>query len=374
LIDSSPFNQKTLARFLNWIGIRRVEFVGNDRDVLVRVDSFQPDLVMIDIGRSEVDGIELCRRLRRNPQCRDLPILIQTTISTDQIRAACFHAGANDILTNPINPGECIARVRYHLERRSMVQELRRFRERVEKDLHMARAMQHAIVPERGTIARIAARHRLSIDVEFESCNEIGGDFWTLFEIDDQRVGLFIADFSGHGIPAAINTFRLHALIERIGKDDLLDPSALLSQLSRRLQEILPIGQYATAFYAVLDTRNDLMVYAAAGSTNPVLGTRDGFRLLDSTGFYLGVCSEEIYCNQTAPFPPGSFLFLYSDALIEGQNNCGKMLGEDGLTALIEESLAGNPGSPLRHIIGSARRSTEGGLHDDLTAVWIGRS
>ena len=64
------------------------------------------------------------------------------------------------------------------------------------------------------------------------SGHEIGGDFWTMFEAGPKRMALFIADFSGHGIPAAINTFRLHTLISRGDIRALAnDPAAMLTQM-----------------------------------------------------------------------------------------------------------------------------------------------
>ncbi|EWY39573.1 transcriptional regulator [Skermanella stibiiresistens SB22] len=373
VVDESKFNQKTLARFLLWAGIHQVAFASGGQEALDMVETFAPDLVLIDITLPDMDGIEVCERLRRKKSQMDLSILVQTVVTSDILRTICFRAGANDVLSKPINPGECIARVRYHLERRAIIQELREFRERVEKDLRMAQAMQVGIAPEEEAIAALAAKHNLDIAVHFQPCNEIGGDFWTMFEIDENRIGVLIADFSGHGIPAAINTFRLHTLITREDVRALsLDPAAMLAKLSAGLLGMLPLGHFATALYGVIDTSADLLTFAAAGTTNPVIGDAEGLRLLDGSGVFLGICEGEVYENITEPFPSGSFLFIYSDALVECRSPTGAMLGEPGLLDLIIEH-RDFPIGPLIPIVADVLKTSGMRVQDDLTAIWITR-
>lgn len=375
IADDSAFNRKTLARFLQWAGITQVAFAENGADVLERVESFDPDLLLLDTAMPQMDGIAVCRALRADPRWHDLPILMQSALNSDQLRTVCFHAGATDLIAKPINPGECIARVRYHLERRSMVQELRAFRERVERELRQARAMQLELVPGPAELAALSERNGLSIDPVFRASDEIGGDFWTAFEFDGTRVGVFVADLSGHGIAAAINAFRLHTLLARTPPEDLRDPARLLGQLNARLEEILPVGQFATAFYGVIDRADDSLLYASAGAPGPILGTRDRhrFRTLDSAGLFLGAFPEAEYENRRVRLAPGDTLFLYSDGLSEAFGDDGTMLGEDGLVALVEQAAAEAPAAPLPRLIARFTERFGEHLHDDLTAVWIAR-
>ncbi|WP_448204145.1 PP2C family protein-serine/threonine phosphatase [Azospirillum sp. sgz302134] len=373
IADDSAFNRKTLARFLQWAGITQVAFAESGADVLARVESFDPDLLLLDTAMPQMDGIAVCRTLRSNPRWRDLPILMQSALNSDQLRTVCFHAGATDLIAKPINPGECIARVRYHLERRSMMQELRAFRERVERDLHQARAMQLALVPEPAELAALDARHGLGIEPVFRTSDEIGGDFWTAFEFDDTRVGVFVADLSGHGITAAINAFRLHTLLNRTPAEDLRDPARLLSQLNLRLCEILPLGQFATAFYGVIDRADDSLTYAAAGAPSPILGDWNGFRRLDASGLFLGAFRDSGYENHRVTMARGCSLFLYSDGLSESRDPSGAMLGEEGLVRLAEQAAVADPERPLPHLLARYTEAYGARLHDDLTAVWIAR-
>lgn len=368
--DPSAFSRKTLARFLTWIGLTDVIHAGGEAEALERVERDRPDLVLLDADHPSFDGIETCRRLRASPAGRGLPILLQTTSHSDQVRARCFQAGANDIITKPVNPGELIARVRYHLERRLMVQQLTAFQDRVERDLQLARVMQQAVIPNPTWVAEAGRRRGLSIDFRFESCDEIGGDFWSLHEVDDQRLGFLVADFCGHGISAAINAFRFHTLASRRSVEDFADPGAMLTKLNDELCEILPIGQYCTVFYGVIDRAAGTLTYAAGAQPNPLLGGAGGaITAIDGGGVFLGFHRGEIYDNRVIALEPEGFLLLYSDVLTESPDRQGGTLGEEGLTALVQQA-AGAP-RPLDTLLDRFAASRADRFHDDLTAIWI---
>ncbi|MFD1623723.1 PP2C family protein-serine/threonine phosphatase [Azospirillum griseum] len=373
IADNSRFNRRTLARFLQWIGIDKVAFATDGPELMDQIEAFDPDLLMIDAQLPPIDGMALCRILRANPRWRDLPILMQSTRQTDQIRSLCFQAGATDLLAKPINPGECVARVRYHLERRAMVRELRAFHERVERDLKQARSMQLALVPDSEWLEAMAGRNGLRIDPVFQTSHEVGGDFWTAFEIGGGQVGVFVADLSGHGIASAINAFRLHTLLTRTPAEELRDPARLMTQLNQRLTDILTVGQFATAFYGVIDPARDTLLYAAAGAPNPLLGSRGGFRTLDASGMLLGAFADAEYETRVTRFLPGDTLFLYSDGLTEARDRSDTMLGELGLADLVEEAVRTAPEHPFPWLMARFAERFGTGLYDDLTALWIAR-
>lgn len=374
IVDDSKFNRQILARFVGWAGVTTIEFANDGVEGLEKMATFNPDLVLVDYGMPRMGGIEMTQKIRQDKQYADMPILIQTTLNSDQQRVNCFKAGATDILSMPVNPGECMARVRLHLEKLLLLRDMKKFRERVESELKLARSMQASLVPDDRKVKKIFDPVGLKIDYLFEPSSEMGGDFWNIFEYSETAVGVINVDFSGHGIGAAINTFRLHTIIDRTpikGRQ----PGEWLTEINSAIKDVLPMGQFATAFFGIFDTATNMLTYAAAGAPNPVFGNPDGtVELLDTSGLFLGVSKRTTYEDRTKEFKPGSFLFTYSDALIEEITDTQTALEETGLKAKIEEIMASKPEKPLRNLLDffftTYKRPP---LSDDLTCVWISR-
>lgn len=374
IVDDSKFNRQILARFVGWAGVSEIEFAADGVEGLEKLASFKPDLLLVDYGMPRMGGIEMTQKIRQDKQYADMPILIQTTLNSDQQRVNCFKAGATDILSMPVNPGECMARVRLHLEKLLLLRDMKKFRERVESELKLARSMQASLVPDDRKVKKVFDPVGLKIDYLFEPSSEMGGDFWNIFEYSETAVGVINVDFSGHGIGAAINTFRLHTIIDRTpikGRQ----PGEWLTEINSAIKDVLPMGQFATAFFGIFDTATNMLTYAAAGAPSPVFGNPDGtVELLDASGLFLGVSKRTTYPDRTKEFKPGSFLFTYSDALIEEITDTQTALEENGLKAKIEEIMAGKPEKPMRNLLDfffhAYKRPP---LSDDLTCVWISR-
>ena len=374
IVDDSRFNRQILARFVKWAGVSHIEFAADGQEGLEKLESFAPDLILVDMGMPRLGGIEMTQRIRQNPAYADLPILIQTTLNSDQQRVACFKAGATDILSKPVNPGECIARVRLHLEKLQLIRDMRTFRERVESELKLARAMQASLVPDARKIQKVTEPRGFTIESLFEPSSELGGDFWNIFEYSPTALGVINVDFSGHGINAAINTFRLHTIIDRTPAQGR-QPGEWLAEVNAALKDVLPMGQFATCFYGIFETENDTLTYAAAGAPSPILGRPDGtIELLDASGLFMGVSKRTVYEDRMVPFPKGSFLFTYSDALIEETVPGKQELGELGLKAVVEKLMATKPAQPMKMLTEQYFNDYKAPpLGDDLTCIWLAR-
>ncbi|MFV3076121.1 PP2C family protein-serine/threonine phosphatase [Niveispirillum fermenti] len=371
IVDDSRFNREILTRFMQWVGVGRIDSAGNGEEGLALLRAGNYDLVLLDIDMPVMDGLTLCRHIRQEPAWADLPVLMQTSPAGDPAGVKCFEAGASDIVTKPINPGECMARVRLHLEKQFFLRNLTDFHKRLQNDLKLARSMQKSLIPDARTLAAAGLRHGLSIEGHFEPSDELGGDFWTLFDLGGDRLGVLSADFSGHGISAAINTFRLHTLIERIPPQGF-DAAEWLTMLNRPLKDLLPVGQFATCFYAIIDAGEGTLSYAAAGAPGPMLFQDGQVDMLDASGVMLGVSNNPFLTADTVPFPRGSSLLIYSDAMTEAEDRQGHLVGEGGLQALVRQTFPGGE-NRLARLLAAFDTMVTRPLADDLTAICISR-
>ncbi|WP_119678435.1 PP2C family protein-serine/threonine phosphatase [Indioceanicola profundi] len=372
VVDASGSSRDELGRCLARIGLTRIDFAEDGEAGLARFAAAGADLVILDVDVPGMDGLELCRSIRRMPAGADLPVIIQTSPATDPAGVRSFEAGASDIIAKPINPGECMTRVRLHLEKQFLLRNLTDFHRRLEGELRLARSMQLSLIPDQRRISAVAARYGVELEGVFEPSDELGGDFWTLFELDADRLGILVADFSGHGISAAINTFRFHTLLERLPPHGY-EPTEWLLMLNRPLKDLLPVGQFATCFYCIVDTRQGTLSYAAAGAPSPLLVGAGEATMLDASGLMLGITNSPMLTSDTVPFPPGATLLIYSDAMTEAVDGQGHLIGEPGLVRLATEAFQGGPGR-LKRLLAAFDKVAQHPLADDLTAICISRS
>ncbi|CAA7616743.1 PP2C family protein-serine/threonine phosphatase [Magnetospirillum sp. SS-4] len=367
IVEDNPLNRQLVEALLGAMGIGTIGMAVDGADGLERLGQLVPDIIILDIMMPRMDGFEFLSRLRADPDHGDVPVLVTTALSEKAERARAFDLGASDYVVKPIDQREFIARVSVHLRNRMQLARLRRYQERLRADLAAAAAMQDGLLPAPNRVKAIESAYGVRIASLFRSSSELGGDLWDVVAIDPDRFGLYLVDFSGHGIAAAINTFRLHVLMAKLA-DQAIDPAALLERVNQALLSVLQRGQFATMIYVVFDVARNKAVFASAGGTAPVHRAADGTAgLLVSHSHPLGLVPESRFRTIEVPFGPGSALLVYSDGLSEASDGQDGMLGEEGVRR-IAETCSGDLDGEVKTL---ADRGF--GFHDDLSVVWVSR-
>jgi class 3 adenylate cyclase/CheY-like chemotaxis protein len=111
VVDDTPMNVKMLADVLTFKGYQVVTAAGGNEG-LAKVESEQPDLVLLDVMMPDLDGYAVCRAIRAKPETAILPVVMVTALDPAQERVKGLDAGADDFLSKPINQPELLARVR----------------------------------------------------------------------------------------------------------------------------------------------------------------------------------------------------------------------------------------------------------------------
>ncbi len=337
IIEDDASNQALIAGLLAQLGIVQIEIAKDGIEGLNKVLSFEPDLIILDITMPKLDGFEVLWRLKSVESTRTIPVLIQTASDTREARDKTFKAGASDFITKPVNPLEFFARVRTHLENRLLVKRLQMRLKQIQTELTTAQNMQMGLLPCSATIQDIHNRYRLNIAPYFEPSDKLGGDFWQTVPLSHNRIGIYLCDFSGHGLATALNTFRLHTLIFQMHVQ-IEKPSDFLKELNHQLCALLQRGQFATFFFGIFDSERQTLTYAGAASPSPFVWNGKRIVSLSTKGLPLGISDQAEYENHSITFKPGYRLFLYSDALIEASNSKGERLGKKGLLPLVKDA------------------------------------
>lgn len=367
IVGEQRVNRRILAQALSRDGFRHVFIAAGVEEAIALVGGRVPDLILVDIGGGVAPS--MCEDLRTVRGWRDAPIIASSAADRADDRAAAFAAGAADHIARPIDAVELIARARLHLRHRALLLDLSAYRRRAEEEMTLARRMQERLLPDPDRSAGWLAEMRIEFDQLFLPSSDLGGDIWGCRRIDARRALIHMVDFSGHGVGAALNTFRLHAVIQGMDLDD--DPAEFISAVNRRLCGLLPLGQFATMIAVVIDTRDDVCRYAAAGSTSPIFwnATRPALGTGDGTGLPLGLSPSEGYVTRELPFARGGRLLLYSDAAIEIPTSDG-VLDESGFIDLVARQRLEKPGVVQRLAVDL---TALGPIDDDLTLVLLRR-
>ena len=373
VVDDMALMRKMIGMCLTRGGFENVHYADDGDDALVKVEKNPPDLIILDLNMPRVSGYDVCRSLRAEKRYVGLPILVQSASETPEERVEVFRSGATDFVSKPINQPELLARVKMHLENRFLIHSLTSFRERMKSELVLARDMQQSLLPETMTINDLEEKTKVKIEHYYQASFELGGDLWGCWALPGNRIGVFILDIAGHGVGAALNTFRVHAVMGRF-KWSLQDPALFLADLNRILAPHFPLGQFATMFYFTLDYKTGDMVYAGAGAPRPMIIGEDGVRLLDSTGIPVGIVKEPGYENHHDKLGEDESIFCYSDVLLEALQPDGSFLGEEGLVEWVEKiAESGDRSSLVSKLLWRFFDSQPNSLSDDLTAVAIHR-
>jgi sigma-B regulation protein RsbU (phosphoserine phosphatase) len=339
IVDDVAVLRTLIQTCLMKAGFNNLHLAESGGDALEKLEELNPDLLILDIVMPGIDGFEVCRRIRNTKQYANLPILVQTGMEATQERAQVFEVGANDLIPKPLNVYELVARVKLQLQNLILQRREKAYQARMVQELNSARVIQESLLPTAQLIEQMECSFNLKIQSHWSASSELGGDLWGMQKIDEDRLGFFIIDFSGHGVVSALNTFRLHTLIN---ESDLnwADPKSCLDAVNAHLTKVLSVEQFATLFWAVIDEKENTLTYCAAAAPPVVIGIDGdvpGIDFIDTSGLPVGILNTYEYTNQVIDFPENSFVFVYSDALIESPDEKGIMWEEEGLLQRVKK-------------------------------------
>ena len=374
VVDDEPCNVKILQIQLETRGYT-VLTAGDGADALEIIADEPPDLILLDINMPKVDGFEIVKRVRTDKRIEFIPIIMITALrDTYENRIKVVEAGADDFIEKPFNSFEVMARIKSLLRIKFYHDRLEQHNSRLAAELQMARTVQDILIPQNGS-QEIAG---FSVASHCSPALEIGGDFFDLWAVDENRLGVLISDVMGHGASAALVTVFIKTVVsehrEKIGDD----PAHLLHILNTRFNTIISshLFMFATAFCGVFDQNKEQLICANAGHPMPFLQhTRQStYELIthEHTGNGLGISCESVYENCHYPFNALSRTFLYTDGAYEVKNPHGEQFTAEQLQNTISTCDVETPEDLIQQVSQTITDFTNGHPNeDDLTLIAI---
>jgi predicted ester cyclase len=206
-------------------------------------------------------------------------------------------------------------------------------RERIEQELHFARQIQQALLPEVNP-----ELDGWELTTYYEPAREVGGDFYDFLEFEDGRVGLVVGDATGKGMPAALVMATTRGMLRAVVQS-VESPGEVLARVNEALVAEIPQNMFVTCLYAILETKSGSLRYANAGHDPPYLRHHGGSDAeeLRARGMPLGLMPNMPYEEKEAVLALGDNALFYRDGLVEAHNPQREMFGFPRLRALMAE-------------------------------------
>jgi sigma-B regulation protein RsbU (phosphoserine phosphatase) len=334
------------------------------------------NIILSDINMPEMDGLTLLTKINemQNPAMKC--IMVSAYGDMGNIRSA-MNNGAFDFATKPIDLDDLSITIEKAIEQINyikMSQQEHVQLESLKTDLAVAAEIQQAILP------RIFPpfpenSHELDLAAKMTPAKDVGGDFYDFFRIDEDRIGIVMADVSGKGIPAAIFMAVSRTLIRTIGLQGYT-PGECLTKSNDLLSKESVDCMFVTVFYAIYNVKTGEIEYSNGGHNSPVIIKADGRveMLPTSTSCMVGAVPGITYSNEKLTLGVGDTLVMYTDGVTEAMRPPREVFGtkrfSDTLSSLVgkrSQEVVETVKAHLAEFIGDGEQS------DDITMLVLKR-
>lgn len=365
IVDDEPVNVQVLVNQLKLEGYNVLTAENGMEAINIIQNSCVPDLLILDVMMPRMTGYHVCSLIRERFSLYQLPVLLLTAKNQIQDIVAGFESGANDYLAKPFDRRELTARVDMLLTLKEAVSKHNRL-ESIHKELEIARRIQFSILPE-----KLPGMPGLDIQVTYKPMDLIGGDFYDFHYTDNRKIGILVADVSGHGIPASLisSMVKIAFYMQTQFYDQ---PDKLLMNIHAALYGKCET-HFVAASYIYIDLDRKKLLHSNAGHSPLIILKKNTGEVITikSKGKILGVFPIESCEMREIDIESGDRIILYTDCVTETRNVSGEYFGDERFHEYVlnnaDKSAAAFTHSIETHL---AQWSGNKGLfEDDLTVV-----
>ncbi len=278
--------------------------------------------------------------------------------------------GVQSDITKRINAEEAVREANRQLEIANR---------RMTRDLEAAARIQRSLLPD-----KLAPSDEVRFSWVVEPCDELAGDTLNVVPLDEKRFAVYMVDVSGHGVRASLlsvtlshwfarqlEVSSLHAPTPDGNRVSFLSPAEVAEELNRQFQMSMENVQYFTMCYGVLDLELREFHYVTAGNP-PLIVVRSGGEadVLTVEGFPIGLVEQPGYSENVIKLKPGDRVFVYTDGVIEAEDEHETPYGTERLADKLSKSSCPDLDECIESVLESVRL-WEGhrGLKDDFSIL-----
>lgn len=366
IVDDNPAN----------VEILKMRLEANNYDVITAADGEAglamareklPDLILLDIMMPLIDGLEVCRRLKADSSLPFMPIIMVTARADSKDVVAGLDAGGDEYLTKPVDHASLVARVKSMLRIKSLHDTVIEQSAQLESQLKTATKIQSLFWPDIPELEAGGHIWALSVPAGY-----VGGDLYDIIPLSDESLLVYVADVSDKGVPAALIMAALTTKIRSEARVQM-DVDKILETVNNSFYRLISEeGFFATIVLVRYWPKSGKMHYSVGGHFQPLWIVGNGMKKMPQlSGISLGVAADVQYEKKEALLAPGESILLYTDGVLEAENQNNELYGYERLASFMEKS----EGPPRAKGLIDEIREWRGNAkaNDDLTLLEIWR-
>ena len=321
----------TLANLTLMTGLLQDDFqvraaTSGEKALKIACSDNPPDLILLDIMMPEMDGHEVCRRLKANEKTRDIPIIFLTAMSEAEDEEKGLKLGAVDYITKPVSPPIALARIYTHITMH-----------RQKKALILSQQMLAAEINEAADYILSALPAELNGDIvtrwKHIPSTALGGDAFGYHWVDDEHLAIYLLDVCGHGVGSALmSVSAINALRSQSLKSaDFKQPGSVMSAINNAFLMEDHNNKFFTMWYGVYNRLQHTLTYASAAHPPAFIrtgDTADKTELLELTtsNLAIGYMQDMVFKEASLELKQFNQLTVYSDGVYEIEKSNGEMV------------------------------------------------
>ncbi len=331
-----------------------VEFAASGQEAIKLVERHRFQLVLADWQMPGMQGTELCVALRQLDLGQYTYIILMSAQNDEEFLIKALDAGADDVLTKPVDGNELEARLQSAVRRIELqarlarkTNELAHAHDVIAHDLRAVSGLQRSFLPEAQSPFQGLNYQWLSVPSKY-----VSGDHLQVFELQRDVYGFYLLDVSGHGIPAAVKSMQLVQMFAdrsatsivfegRLGSDGqrlVSRPRDVVARLNRLFQQTESDLSYFTMIYGVFNTANRQVSLCQAGHPSPLLlSAGKPANVLGSGGYPVGLFDFDDFEDIELTLGNEDALILYSDGVTEVLSASSEAFGEKRLLDFVNQ-------------------------------------
>lgn len=326
-------------------------FAGDGVEALDKLDdNGDISLVLTDINMPRMDGLSLLGRITELE--RTLKVIIVSAYGDMENIRTAMNRGAFDFITKPISFEDLtitIDKTNRELEVHRRAERTQQQLTALHRELEVASRIQLSMLPS--AYPAFPEQNMFELYATMTPAQEVGGDLYDCFMIDEDRLGFVIGDVAGKGVGAALFMAITRTILRATGLRGL-GPAACIREVNRALYPESMPHMFVTLVYGVLDIRTGAVSLCNAGHNKPYVLRSDGSVACIDGARGLAVCliGDFEYTSTDLRLAPGDNLVFYTDGVTEAVNEERDQFENERFEACLEHARGEGPAGIIRTV------------------------